>query len=38
MLSKAADGSNVWVDNGIDEDALNTMLTDTFGFVGNVAN
>ena len=38
VLSKAADGSNVWVDNGIDEDALNTMLTDTFGFVGNVAN
>ena len=38
VLSKAADGSNVWVDNGIDEDALNTMLTNTFGFVGNVAN
>ena len=37
VLSKAADGSNVWVDNGINEDALNTMLTDTFGFVGNTA-
>ena len=37
VLSKAADGSNVWVDNGINEDALNTMLTKTFGFVGNTA-
>ena len=33
VLAKAADGSNVWVDNGINEDALNAMLTDTFGFV-----
>ena len=33
VLSKAADGSNVWVDNGINEDALNAMLTNTFGFV-----
>ena len=33
VLSKAADGSNVWVDNGINEDDLNTMLTNTFGFV-----
>ena len=37
VLSKAADGSNVWVDNGIDEDELNTMLTKTFGFVGSTA-
>ena len=33
VLSKAADGSNVWVDNGINEDELNAMLTNTFGFV-----
>ena len=33
VLSKAADGSNVWVDNGINEDDLNAMLTNTFGFV-----
>ena len=33
VLSKAADGSNVWVDSGINEDDLNTMLTNTFGFV-----
>ena len=28
-----AGGSNVCVDNGINEDDLNTMLTNTFGFV-----
>ena len=37
VLSKAADGSNVWVDNGINEEDLNTMLTNTFGFVGITA-
>lgn len=33
VLSKSADGSNVWVDLSIEEDNLNTMLTNVFGFV-----
>ena len=28
-----AGGSNGWVDSGINEDELNTILTNTFGFV-----
>ena len=33
VLSKSADGSNVWVDLSIEENNLNTMLTNVFGFV-----
>lgn len=38
VLAKAADGSNVWIDNGIDEESLNDMLTNTFGFVADTTN
>lgn len=38
VLAKGADGSNVWINNDINEEALNAMLTDTFGFVADTRN
>ena len=35
VLSLDGQGNTVWADAGIDEDELNNMLTDTFGFSEN---